>query len=67
VVTLGSITVNVGSLGGGKEAGGRFNVIMSLRIWTRLLMVSRMFSMVFAEAWKGPRRGPFFMFPSWEV
>ena len=66
MVTLGSITVDMGSLEG-KEAGGRFNVIVSLRTWTRLLMVSRMFSMVFAEAWEGPRRGPSFMFPSWEV
>ena len=49
MVALGSITV-AGVAFVGRGAGERVTVMVSLRIWTRLLMVSRIFPMVFVEA-----------------
>jgi hypothetical protein len=48
VVTLGSITVAGGVGGGG--AGERLSISVSSRTLTRLLMVSRIFSMLYG-AW----------------
>jgi hypothetical protein len=46
VVTLGSITVMEGGGVGGRGTGERFSISMSLRTLTRLLMVSRIFSIL---------------------